>query len=90
MRSAYDPLIQASRKSEAALLNAICRLSLRTGHTTVYKQVENLRIRNRFGDDIVKKRRTYYIEEEKKGYYPLDAKLRMDVCTRFSPLMTYL
>jgi ribosomal protein L21E len=60
------------------------------GKKAVYKQMENLRIRNRFGEEIVKKRRTYYIPEEKKGYYPLDEKLGIDLCRRFSPLMTYL
>ena len=58
------------------------------GKKAVYKQMENLRIRNRFGEEIVKRRRTYYIPEDGKGYYPLDEKLGMDVCTRFSPLMT--
>jgi hypothetical protein len=60
------------------------------GGKAVYKQMENLRIKNRFGDDIVKKRRTYYLHGEKEGYYPLDEKLGMDKCRRFSPLMTYL
>jgi hypothetical protein len=60
------------------------------GKKAVYKQMGNVRIRNRFGEDIVKKRRTYYIPEEKKGYYPLDEKLGIDQCRRFSPLMTYL
>ena len=52
--------------------------------------MENLRIRNRFGEEIVKKRRTYYVPEHGEGYYPLDEKLGMNVCSRFSPLMTYL
>ncbi len=60
------------------------------GKKAVYKQMENLRIRNRFGEEIVKKRRTYYFPEEGEGYYPLDEKLGMNMCTRFSPLMTYL
>jgi hypothetical protein len=60
------------------------------GKKAVYKQMENLRIRNRFGEEIIKKRRTYYVPDEGKGYYPLDEKLGMNICTRFSPLMTYL
>jgi hypothetical protein len=60
------------------------------GEKAVYKQMENLRIRNRFGDDIMKKRRTYYIPGAQTGYYPLDEKLGMNKCRRFSPLMTYL
>ncbi len=60
------------------------------GKRAVYKQMENLRVRNRFGDDIVRKRRAYYIQEERSGYYPLDEKLGMDKCGRYSPLMTYL
>jgi len=60
------------------------------GKRAVYKQMENLRVRNRFGDDIVRKRRAYYIQEERSGYYPLDEKLGMDRCGRYSPLMTYL
>jgi hypothetical protein len=60
------------------------------GNKAVYKQMENLRIRSRFGDEIVKKRRTYYIPATGAGYYPLDEKLGMSSCGRFSPLMTYL
>ena len=60
------------------------------GKQAIYKQMENLLIRNRFGTDIVRKRRGYYIPEERSGYYPLDEKLGMDLCGRYSPLMSYL
>lgn len=60
------------------------------GKKAVYRQMENLRIWNRFGEEIVKNRRTYYVPKEKAGYYPLDEKLGMNVCSGFSPLMTYL
>jgi hypothetical protein len=60
------------------------------GKRAVYKQMDNLRIRNRFGNNIVKKRRAYYIPQECSGYYPLDEKLGMDKCGHYSPLMTYL
>ena len=52
--------------------------------------MDNLRIRNRFGDEIVRRRRTYHIQGEKGVYCPLDEKLGMDFCSRYSPLMTYL
>ena len=58
------------------------------GKQAIYKQMENLRIRNRFGTDIVRKRRGYYIPEERSGYYPLDEKLGMDLCGRYSPLLS--
>ena len=60
------------------------------GKRAVYKQMENLRIRNRFGDEIVRRRRTYHVPKECSGYYPLDEKLGMERCGRYSPLMTYL
>jgi hypothetical protein len=60
------------------------------GKKAVYKQRQQLRLKNRFGDDIVKTRRAYYLPEEKKGYYPLDEKLGTTVCKGFTPFMTYL
>jgi len=60
------------------------------GKRAVYKQMENLRIRNRFGHEIVRRRRAYYIPEQRSGYYPLDEKLGMQMCGRYSPLMSYL
>lgn len=60
------------------------------GKKAVYKQTDNLRIKTRFGGEIVRQRRTYKIQGEKGNYCPLDEKLGMNKCGRYSPLMTYL
>jgi hypothetical protein len=56
----------------------------------VFRDMQNLRFKNRFGKEILRKRRAYKIKGVKGGYYPLDKKLGLDVCAGFSPLMTYL
>lgn len=50
----------------------------------------NLRFISRFGDVIVRNRRTYKIEGESGCFNPLDEKLGMNLCGMYSPLMTYL
>jgi hypothetical protein len=60
------------------------------GKTALYKDMQNLAFKNRFGERITRRRRRYAIEGESKGYYPLDEKLGLDQCGFFSPLMTYL
>lgn len=54
-----------------------------------YRDTANLRLITRFGNEVVRKRRRYYIEGE-GGYCPLDEKLGVDECAGFSSLMTYL
>ena len=60
------------------------------GKVAEYKGDQNLRFKNRFGQEIIRKRRRYKIEGELGGYYPLDEKLGLNVCKGFSPLMSYL
>lgn len=60
------------------------------GKKAKYHDMQNLRFIDRFGKEIIRNRRRYTIENESKGYYPLDEKLGMDKCKKFSPFMTYL
>ena len=60
------------------------------GKAALYKDMQNLTFKNRFGKKITRRRRRYAIEGNSKGYYPLDEKLGLDQCGFFSPLMTYL
>jgi Uncharacterised protein family (UPF0236) len=60
------------------------------GKVAVYDGKRNLRFINRFGKETVRERRCYKYLEQPGGYYPLDRKLRMEVCGGFSPYMTYL
>ena len=60
------------------------------GKDAYYRNMQNLRFRNRFGEEIIQSRRAYSVKEQSKGYYPLDEKLGIDKCWKFSPLMTYL
>jgi len=45
------------------------------GKDAYYRNMQNLRFRNRFGLEIIRSRRAYSIKEQSKGYYPLDEKL---------------
>lgn len=60
------------------------------GKVAIYKDMQNMRFKNRFGEEIVRKRRRYAIAGEATGYYPLDEKLGLEKYGGFSPLMTYL
>ena len=60
------------------------------GKAARYKDTQNMRFKNRFGKEIIRKRRRYSVEGEDKSYFPLDEKLGLDQCRGFSPLMTYL
>jgi len=60
------------------------------GKAARYKDTQNMRFKNRFGKEIIRKRRRYSVEGEEKSYFPLDEKLGLDQCRGFSPLMTYL
>jgi len=60
------------------------------GKIAKYHSMRNLRFIDRFGQEIIRRRRCYTIEDQSAGYYPLDEKLGLDKCRRFSPLMTYL
>lgn len=60
------------------------------GTKAIYKNMGNLRFTSRFGDVIVRNRRTYKIEGESGCFNPLDEKLGMNLCSKYSPLMTYL
>ncbi len=60
------------------------------GEEAVYDQSRNLRFRNRFGGETVRKRRCYKFLGKRGGYYPLDEKLGLDKCGGFSPLLTFL
>ena len=60
------------------------------GKVAVYDGKRNLRFINRFGEETVRARRCYKYVEQAGGYYPLDSKLRMEVCGGFSPYLTYL
>jgi hypothetical protein len=58
------------------------------GKNAFYTDMQNLRFRNRFGQEIIRSRRVYSVEGQSKGYYPLDEKSGMDKCWKYSPLMT--
>jgi hypothetical protein len=60
------------------------------GRVAVYDGKRNLRFINRFGKETVRARRCYKYVDDPGGYYPLDRKLRMEVCGGFSPYLTYL
>src|SRR4030042_869567 len=60
------------------------------GKLVLYDGKRNLRFINRFGKETVRERRCYKYVEQAGGYYPLDRKLRMEVCGGFSPYLTYL
>lgn len=60
------------------------------GKIALYKDRQNLRFKDRFGEVVVRRRRRYALEGTSEGYYPLDEKLGLDRCAGFSPLMTYL
>ena len=60
------------------------------GEGAVYDGCRNLRFRNRFGSQTVRRRRCYKFLRKRGGYYPLDEKLGMESCGGFSPLMTFL
>ena len=60
------------------------------GQEAVYDQMRNLRFRNRFGGQTVRKRRCYKFLHKPGGYYPLDEKLGLEKCGGFSPFMTFL
>jgi len=60
------------------------------GKAARYKDTQNMRFKNRFGKEIIRKRRRYSVEGEDRSYFPLDEKLGLDQCRGFSPLMTYL
>jgi len=60
------------------------------GKEAVYDGKRNLRFINRFGKVTVRQRRCYKYVDDEGGYYPLDVKLRMEVCGGFSPCLTYL
>ncbi len=55
-----------------------------------YKDRQNLRFKDRFGEVVVRPRRRYALEGSAAGYYPLDEKLGLDRCAGYSPLMSYL
>ena len=60
------------------------------GEEAVHDQNRNLRFRNRFGGETVRRRRCYKFLHKKGGYYPLDEKLGLEKCGGFSPLLTFL
>ena len=60
------------------------------GEVAVFERVRNLRFINRFGEEVVRPRRCYRYRDRAGGVAPLDAKLGIDGCFGFSPLMTYL
>jgi hypothetical protein len=59
------------------------------GKLARYRETANLRLITRFGSQVERRRRRYYIEGQ-GGYCPLDEKLGVEGCAGFSPLMTYL
>jgi len=60
------------------------------GKEAIYRDMQNLHFKNRFGEIIERQRRSYKLKDDKGGYYPLDEKLGLDICAGYSPLMTYL
>jgi hypothetical protein len=60
------------------------------GEEAVFDQVRTLRFLNRFGGVTERKRRCYKYLRRKGGYYPLDERLGIDKCGKFSPFLTFL
>ena len=60
------------------------------GQEAVFDQVRTLRFLNRFGGVTERKRRCYKYLRRKGGYYPLDERLGVDKCGKFSPFLTFL
>ncbi|MBT8406475.1 MAG: UPF0236 family protein [Deltaproteobacteria bacterium] len=60
------------------------------GEEAVFDQVRTLRFGNRFGGVTERKRRCYKYLRRKGGYYPLDEKLGVQKCGKFSPFLTFL
>ena len=60
------------------------------GEPAVFEQVRNLRFINRFGEYVVRPRRCYKLLNQPGSFAPLDAKLGIEGCFGFSPLMTML
>ena len=60
------------------------------GEVAVFERVRNLRFINRFGEEVVRRRRGYRYRDRDGGVSPLDVKLGIDGCFGFSPLMTFL
>ena len=60
------------------------------GEVAVFDQVRNLRFINRFGETVVRPRRCYKFVDQRGSFAPLDAKLGIEGCFGFSPLMTML
>ncbi len=60
------------------------------GEVAVFEQVRNLRFINRFGEYVVRPRRCYKFLNQPGSFAPLDAKLGIEGCFGFSPLMTML
>jgi hypothetical protein len=60
------------------------------GEEAVFDQVRTLRFLNRFGGVTERKRRCYKYLHRKGGYYPLDERLGVDKCGKFSPFLTFL
>lgn len=60
------------------------------GKQARYKGDTPLQFINRFGIEVRRKRRGYQIEGESGRWHPLDEKLGLDLCSGYSPLMSYL
>ena len=60
------------------------------GEVAVFDQVRNLRFINRFGEYVVRARRCYKFLNQPGSFAPVDAKLGIEGCFGFSPLMTML
>lgn len=60
------------------------------GEEAVFDQVRTLRFLNRFGGVTERKRRCYKYLRQKGGYYPLDERLGVEKCGKFSPFLTFL
>jgi len=60
------------------------------GEEAVFDQVRTLRFLNRFGGVTERRRRCYKYLHRKGGYYPLDEKLGVEKCGKFSPFLTFL
>jgi hypothetical protein len=59
------------------------------GKKALYRDMQNIHLKTRFGGVIKKQRRSYKFVEG-GSYYPLDEKIGLHNCSGFTPLMTYL
>jgi hypothetical protein len=60
------------------------------GKNALYKGMATVSFKDRFGNTQKLQRRSYKVEDQKGYIYPLDHKIGIDKCRRYSPLLSFL